>query len=119
MKEILEHLNRIYETLQLHNRVLQMLLNDSIAKDKDIDEQTKEYFEYVLKKEPIKKEPVHTGYTCFHCGSDSVFWGAYFTFEDYGLDGEGIVHACYCDNCGADIEYYVPIVEEEDDKEGD
>ena len=47
-------------------------------------------------------------YQCFHCGHYSVIWGADFTFDDYGLEGDGVVHACHCANCGADIEYYVP-----------
>ena len=56
-------------------------------------------------------------YECFHCGQRSVFWMSDFTFEDFGLDGEGIIHCCHCNNCGADIEYYVPIkTEEEYDK---
>ena len=47
-------------------------------------------------------------YECFHCGQRSVCWQNDFAFEDYGYEGEGIVHVCHCDNCGADIEYYVP-----------
>lgn len=47
-------------------------------------------------------------YECFHCGQRSVYWQNDFTFGDYGYEGEGIVHVCHCDNCGADIEYYVP-----------
>ena len=47
-------------------------------------------------------------YECFHCGQRSVYWQTDSTFEDYGYEGEGIVHVCHCDNCGADIEYYVP-----------
>ena len=35
-----------------------------------------------------------------------------FSFEDYNLDNEGIVHVCQCDSCGAMIEYYVPLDEE-------
>lgn len=54
-------------------------------------------------------------YECFHCGSRSVIWDADFDFEDYGLEGSGVVHACHCCNCGARIEYYVG--EEEDGEE--
>lgn len=46
-------------------------------------------------------------FECFHCLSRSVSWQADFTFEDVGLEGEGIVHICHCANCGADIEYYI------------
>lgn len=56
-----------------------------------------------------------TGYQCFHCGSNSVMWDNDFDYEDYGLEGEGIVHVCHCANCGAYIEYYVNIGEEKDE----
>ena len=46
-------------------------------------------------------------YECFHCGMRSVYWNADFDFEDFGYEGEGIVHVCTCANCGADIEYRV------------
>ena len=56
-------------------------------------------------------------YECFHCGTRSVIWDNDFSFEDYGLDGEGIIHACHCTNCGAYITYEIPI--EEEDSDGD
>ena len=62
--------------------------------------------------EKEEKQPITTGYQCFHCGAYSVYWGADFDFEDYGLEGEGIIHTCHCDNCGADIEYYIRTGEE-------
>ena len=43
-------------------------------------------------------------YQCFHCLSDGVCWDGDFTFEDYGLEGEGLIHVCHCSNCGAEIE---------------
>lgn len=46
-------------------------------------------------------------YECFHCLQKSVIWDSDFDFEDYGYDGEGIVHVCHCANCGADIEYTI------------
>ena len=46
-------------------------------------------------------------YKCFHCGQDSVIWDSDFTYEDYCMEGEGIVHVLHCANCGAHIEYYV------------
>ena len=46
-------------------------------------------------------------YECFHCCTKSVVWQADFSFEDYGMEGEGIIHVCKCMNCGADIEYYI------------
>ena len=54
-------------------------------------------------------------FECFHCGEMAVIWGADFDFEDYGIEGEGIVHALRCSNCGAHITYEVPL----DDGEGE
>ena len=54
-------------------------------------------------------------YECFHCLSQGVIWDADFDFEDFGYEGEGIVHICHCANCGAEIEYRIPLGEEEDD----
>ena len=54
-------------------------------------------------------------YECFHCGQRSVYWQNDFTCEDYGSEGEGIVHICHCGNCGADIEYYVPYDNHDDE----
>ena len=48
-------------------------------------------------------------YECFHCGEKSVIWDGDFSFKDYGLEGDGIVHDCHCENCGARIQYQVPI----------
>ncbi len=54
-----------------------------------------------------------SGYQCFHCGHNSVYWQGDFSFEDYGLEGEGIVQVCKCSNCGADIEYYIRLDEKD------
>ena len=50
---------------------------------------------------------------CFHCGHDAVAWQADFTFDDFGLEGEGIVQVCHCSNCGADIFYEIPLTDED------
>lgn len=55
-------------------------------------------------------------YQCFHCLTNSVVWEADFDFEDFGYEGEGIVHICHCENCGAEFEYRIPM---EDDDEGE
>ena len=57
-------------------------------------------------------------YECFHCGARAVVWSADFDFEDFGYEGEGIVHICHCANCGAEIEYRISIGSEEDDEDG-
>ena len=51
-------------------------------------------------------------YECFHCLSRSVIWDSDFSFEDYGMYGDGIVQVCHCTNCGAMITYYIPLDEE-------
>lgn len=54
-------------------------------------------------------------YECFHCGARGVIWDCDYTFEDFGLGGEGLVQVCHCENCGAYIEYYLKMDEEEDE----
>ena len=53
-------------------------------------------------------------YQCFHCGKMAVIWDADFGFDDYGEEGDGIIHECHCTNCGARITYMIPFDEEED-----
>lgn len=55
-------------------------------------------------------------YECFHCGTISVIWDSDFTFEECGLEGEGIVQFCHCTNCGAEIEYRIRIGDEAEDQ---
>ena len=43
---------------------------------------------------------------CFNCRGHNICWDNDFTFEDYGIDGEGLVHVLHCMDCGAEIEYY-------------
>ena len=52
-------------------------------------------------------------YECFHCGHRAVIWQADFDFSDYGFEGEGIIHICHCSNCGADIEYFISLSDED------
>lgn len=54
-------------------------------------------------------------YECFHCLSKSVVWDNDFTFDDFGYEGDGIVHICHCANCGAEIEYRISFNLEDDD----
>ena len=54
-------------------------------------------------------------YECFHCCTKSVIWDSDFDFSDFGYEGEGVVHICHCDNCGAEIEYRVPCGDMEDE----
>lgn len=51
-------------------------------------------------------------YECFHCLSKSVIWDSDFTFEDFGYEGAGLVQMCHCGNCGAEIEYRIPMSDE-------
>jgi len=47
---------------------------------------------------------------CWHCKSKMI-WGCDFSYEDYGLEGEGIVSTFSCSNkeCGVTSEVYYPI----------
>lgn len=55
-------------------------------------------------------------YECFNCLQRAVIWDNDFMFEDYGMEGYGVIHECHCENCGARITYYVPI--DKSDNEG-
>ena len=58
-------------------------------------------------------------YECFHCGMRGVIWDSDYNGEDLGRP-PGIIHLCHCENCGAEIEYYLPItIEEENNDEED
>lgn len=47
-------------------------------------------------------------YECFHCKAKKVVRDADYDFADYGEEGEGIIHECHCENCGARITYRIP-----------
>lgn len=75
----------------------------------------------VVDLETIKNAPTITArtgqmYECFNCLHDSVIWDSDFMYEEFGLEGEGIVHCCHCVHCGAEITYYVPIEGESEDE---
>ena len=53
-------------------------------------------------------------YECFHCGAKAVIWGSDFSFEDYCIEGDGIIHELHCTKCGAQITYYIPEKEDEE-----
>ena len=58
-------------------------------------------------------------YECFHCGMRAVIWQSDFTFEEMGYEGEGIVHICHCEHCGADVEYKIAEKQEKEEEEPD
>tara|TARA_Y100001963_G_scaffold9242_1_gene11877 strand:- start:344 stop:520 length:177 start_codon:yes stop_codon:yes gene_type:complete len=45
---------------------------------------------------------------CWHC-KNQLTWGGDFDYEDYGLDGNGIVSNLSCSKCGAYVEVYLPL----------
>lgn len=55
-------------------------------------------------------------YKCFNCLENTVVWQSDFDFEDFGYEGEGVVHILHCSNCGAEIEYRVPSDKEKTDE---
>ena len=60
-------------------------------------------------------DPNGGAYECFRCLHKSVIWDNDFDFEDFGYEGEGIVHCCHCLHCGADIEYRIPFKKEDEE----
>lgn len=51
---------------------------------------------------------------CFLC-SGRVMWENDFMFEDFGVEGEGVVHIYTCSKCGAEYVVYDAIEEEGSD----
>ena len=45
---------------------------------------------------------------CWHCKNELI-WNTDFNYEDYGLDGDGVISALSCPNqsCGAYVEVYL------------
>ena len=54
---------------------------------------------------------------CWHC-NNKLIWGGDFDYEDYGMDGEGIISNLSCPNklCNAFVEVFLPLKEEVDEK---
>lgn len=52
---------------------------------------------------------------CWFCNGELI-WGADFSYEDYGFDGEGIIASLNCSNCNATFEGYLDLDNEEEDK---
>tara|TARA_R110002110_G_scaffold74670_1_gene197674 strand:- start:65 stop:295 length:231 start_codon:yes stop_codon:yes gene_type:complete len=51
---------------------------------------------------------------CWHCRSELI-WGGDFSFEDYGLEGDGIISNLSCPNCPTNVEVYYKIDNEDND----
>lgn len=43
-----------------------------------------------------------------------VIWDSDYSFEDVGYEGDGIVHLCHREFCGAFIEYRISLEEPEE-----
>lgn len=48
---------------------------------------------------------------CYICKEAEMKWDGDFSFEDYGLDGKGIISNLSCPKCGATAEFYTKIDE--------
>jgi len=44
---------------------------------------------------------------CWHCKAPMI-WGCDFDYEDYGLEGRGIVSSFSCSKCPVTAEVYLP-----------
>ena len=42
---------------------------------------------------------------CYHC-NNKLIWNSDFDYEDFGLDGEGVVTSLSCSKCNAYVEVY-------------
>tara|TARA_Y100001973_G_C4957458_1_gene213284 strand:+ start:316 stop:483 length:168 start_codon:yes stop_codon:yes gene_type:complete len=52
---------------------------------------------------------------CWHCNTELI-WGGDHSYEDYGLDGDGVVVNLSCPSCGAFVISYSKIKGENDGK---
>lgn len=51
---------------------------------------------------------------CWFCGPDQqLIWGGDFDFQDYGLEGDGIIANLSCPKCGSYVEARTALNEEE------
>ena len=48
---------------------------------------------------------------CWHCNTELI-WGGDHDYEDYGMEGEGIISNLSCPNCSSFVEVYLPILDE-------
>lgn len=58
-------------------------------------------------------------YKCFHCLQKTVSWDSDFNPDEYGYEGEGVVHVLHCSNCGAEITYVILDEPEDGDERAD
>lgn len=55
---------------------------------------------------------------CWNC-RNTMIWGNDFSFEDWGLDREGIVSSFSCNTCETTAEFFVPEIGGADDSSGE
>ena len=52
---------------------------------------------------------------CWFCnGEKELMWNCDYTFEDFGVESDGIVTVLTCPNCNASFEGYLPLNNEEE-----
>ena len=52
---------------------------------------------------------------CWHCNAELI-WGGDHDYDDYGLEGEGIVTNLSCSECPAWVEVNLPLNNFEDEE---
>lgn len=50
---------------------------------------------------------------CWFC-NEELIWASDYSYEEYGLESDGIVSVLHCPNCGAMWEGYLGYSEDED-----
>lgn len=51
---------------------------------------------------------------CWHCKSEMI-WGSDFDYDDFELEGEGIVSTFSCSKCPATAEFFMPMETKNED----
>lgn len=57
----------------------------------------------------VKSVQVINQHRCWHCGG-AMIWQSDFSFEDYGMDEDGIVSVLCCISCDTMAEYKTSII---------
>ena len=54
---------------------------------------------------------------CWYCNTELI-WGGDHDYEDYGMEGEGIVSNLSCSECDAFVLVYYPIINSKENDKG-
>lgn len=54
-------------------------------------------------------------FECLNCGEKALLWDCDYSYDDYELEGDGIVREFHCTKCRAEITLYIPLDDPEEE----